>query len=101
MHTTTMPIPISFAPLDTLPAVIRSGGVEADRCLVVTDEQVAALYGDAVCNSLALKGLEPHLIVLPPGESTKSQDRLAEIYDRALAWGIERGMPLVAFGGES
>ena len=99
MHTTTMPIPISFAPLDTLPAVIRAGGVEADRCLVVTDEQVAALYGDAVCNSLALKGLEPHLIVLPPGESTKSQDRLAEIYDRALAWGIERGTPLVAFGG--
>ena len=99
MHTTTTPIPISFAPLDTLPAVIRSGGVEADRCLVVTDEHVAALYGDAVCNSLALKKFEPHLIVLPPGEATKSQDRLAEIYNRALAWGIERGTPLVAFGG--
>ena len=99
MHTTTMPIPISFAPLDTLPAIIRAGGVEADRCLVVTDEHVAALYGDAVCNNLALKAFEPCLIVLPPGEGSKSQDRLAKIYDRALAWGIERSTPLVSLGG--
>lgn len=99
MHTTTMPIPISFAPLDTLPAVIRTGGIEAARCLVVTDEQVAARYGDAVCNHLARNEFEPLLIVLPPGEESKSQDRLAEIYDRALAWGIERSTPLVALGG--
>lgn len=94
-----MPIPISFAPLDTLPAVIRAGGVETDRCLVVTDEHVAALYGDAVCNSLALKKIAPHLIVLPSGEESKSQNQLSVIYDRALAWGIERGTPLVALGG--
>lgn len=99
MHPITMPVPISFAPLGTLPAVLRAGGVEADRCLVVTDEHVARLYGDAVCNNLARKKIEPHLVVLPPGEESKSQDRLAEIHDRALAWGVERGTPLVALGG--
>ena len=88
-----------FRPLDTLPAVIRTGGVEADRCLVVTDEHVAGLYGDAVCNHLARNEFEPLLIVLPPGEESKSQNRLAEICDRALAWGIERSTPLVALGG--
>ena len=96
---TLMPVPISFAPLDTLPRVMRSSGVEADRCLVITDEHVAALYGDAVCACLASERIRPHLLALPPGEATKSHDRLLEIYDQALAWGLERGVPVVALGG--
>lgn len=94
-----MPVPVSFAPLDTLPRVMRASGVESERCLVITDERVADLYGDAVCACLASEQIKPHLLSLPPGETTKSHDRLVEIYDRALAWGMERGVPLAALGG--
>ncbi len=99
MPATLMLPPISFAPLDTLPRVMRSSGVEAGRCLVITDEHVAARYGDAVCACLASEQIKPHLLALPPGEATKSHGRLVEIYDHALAWGMERGVPLVALGG--
>ncbi len=94
-----MPVPVSFAPLDTLPRLMRARGVEAGRCLVVTDERVAALYGDAVCKGLASEQIQPRLLALPPGEATKSHDRLVEIYDQALAWGMERGVPIAALGG--
>ena len=94
-----MPVPLSFAPLDTLPGFMRSVGVEASRCLVITDERVAALYGDAACGALAAGNIEPHMIASSPGEAAKSHERLLEIYDQALAWGMERGVPVVALGG--
>ncbi len=90
---------IAFEPLARLPDRIRSAGVTATRCIVVSDEQVQALYGEEVMELLASAGFESLPITLPVGETTKSAEQLQRVYDAALPWGVERGTPLVALGG--
>ncbi len=69
------------------------------RTAVVTDENVAALHGDALSQSLAAGGLDAPLVVIAPGEQAKSFEGLAELSDRLLALGLDRGDRIVAFGG--
>jgi 3-dehydroquinate synthase len=69
------------------------------RVFVVTDSNVAGLYGDALTHSLAQAGIAARTFVLPPGEGTKSFSQLAELCDALLAAGVERGDLIVAFGG--
>ncbi len=67
--------------------------------VVVTDENVEALFGDAVKSSLAGAGLSPQFIVIPPGEERKSLDTAGLLYGRLNELGAERSTPLVALGG--
>ncbi len=69
------------------------------RTAVVTDETVAALHGQALAASLAGAGLDAPMIVVTPGEQTKSFEGLADLSDRLLALGLDRGDRIVAFGG--
>ena len=69
------------------------------RTAVVTDANVAALHGPAFTDALAAAGIEAPLIVMPPGEQTKSFEGLAEVSDRLLALGLDRGDRIVALGG--
>jgi len=69
------------------------------KTAVITDSNVADLHLDRLHASLAAAGLEPHPIVLPAGEATKSFDVLADVCDRLLEAGVERGDLVVAFGG--
>lgn len=68
------------------------------KILVVTDENVAELYADTVCNSL--KNIaEVKLVVLPAGETTKSLSYLSDLYDEAFSFGMTRTDIAVALGG--
>jgi 3-dehydroquinate synthase len=69
------------------------------RTAIVTDETVAALYGERLVASLKAEGFTGRLIALPPGEDTKSFDGLADLSDRLLALELDRGDVVVAFGG--
>jgi 3-dehydroquinate synthase len=69
------------------------------RTAVVTDETVAALHGKSLTKSLAAAGIDAPMIVVPPGEQTKSFEGLADLSDRLLALGLDRGDLIVAFGG--
>ena len=69
------------------------------HCAIVTDSNVAALHLDALVGSLAQTGLRSSTIVVPPGESSKSYARFAEVCDGLLAAHIERRDLVVAFGG--
>ena len=69
------------------------------RTAVVTDETVARLHGQALSTSLAKAGIEAPLIVLPPGEETKSFSHLAELSGRLLDLRLDRGDLIVALGG--
>ena len=69
------------------------------RVPVITDETVASLHYPALAASLEAAGITPDLIVLPPGEQTKSFAQLEELIDRLLALNVERGSLIVAFGG--
>jgi len=90
---------IRFDSLASLPTLLASLGGSAGLCLIISDENVARLYGDDVIRVLGDGGWTPFPITIPPGESSKSIERLSWIYDTALARGIDRSTPLLAFGG--
>ena len=69
------------------------------RVIVVTDERVAGLHLDGFLAPLAASGVIHHIVVLPPGEQTKTFAHLEELCERILDLRIERGTLLVALGG--
>ena len=71
----------------------------AARCAIVTDAHVAARHLPAL--EAALKKTQQHIgtHTLPPGEATKSFSALADLCERLLEMGLERGDFVVALGG--
>ena len=69
------------------------------RTAVVTDETVERLHGDQLRAALSAAGIASDWIVMPPGEQTKSWEGLADLCDRLLALGLDRGDVVTAFGG--
>ena len=69
------------------------------KWMIVTDENVNALYGDAVEASIQDAGLAAFRFVMPPGEATKSLAKLEEVYHALCAAGFSRSDGLLALGG--
>jgi 3-dehydroquinate synthase len=70
-----------------------------DKVCIVTDERVAAAWREPVAGSFTAAGIESRWLVLPPGEKTKSWERLARVVDWLLAEEVERKDNVVALGG--
>lgn len=90
---------VHFRSLSDVPTLMREADLEPERCLLVTDENVAAHYKTPLRTGLERAGWSVRSIVLPPGEPTKSASHLHTIYDEALEWGIDRSTPVLALGG--
>ncbi len=90
---------IHLRPLADAPALLREAGLAPHQCLVVTDATVAALYLDPLRNALEDSGWTVHTHIVPPGEASKSTDRLTALYDWALGLGVDRQTPVLALGG--
>ena len=71
----------------------------ANRLAVVTDSNVATLYLERVRRSLERAGFAVTDIVVPAGESSKSLEQLARLYDGMLSFGLSRTDAVVALGG--
>jgi len=71
----------------------------APTAVVISDENVAPLYGEAVMGSLRQAGYAARLIVVRPGEGSKSLVTADRIYGELAEAGIERDSPLIALGG--
>ncbi|WP_210528295.1 3-dehydroquinate synthase [Rubellimicrobium arenae] len=69
------------------------------RVAVVTDAHVAALHWEAFRDSLSAAGIDSEVLVLPPGEGTKSWGHLAETVEWLLDRKVERRDLVVALGG--
>jgi 3-dehydroquinate synthase len=69
------------------------------RTAVVCDETVERLHGVQLRAALKARGIASDWIVMPPGEGTKSWQGLADVSDRLLALGLDRGDVVTAFGG--
>lgn len=67
--------------------------------VIVTDENVAALFAGEVERALVGKGFTPEFIVIPPGEERKSLETAGMLYNRLNEIGAERSTPLLALGG--
>lgn len=92
------PIHIGSGILGTLGESCKAAGLKG-RCLIVSDEHVAPLYGARVFQTLEKAGFKPALEVLPAGETTKSHAQLMHLYSKAAAHGLDRKCFLVALGG--
>jgi 3-dehydroquinate synthase len=95
-------VPLVFAPgsLSALGARMRAAGLAPGPCALVTDRTVEGLYGGHARGALRRSGFAPvTMLVVPPGERSKSLAAAAVLFDRLAAAGLERGRPIVALGG--
>ena len=105
--TRTVPVGLGARAYNVLvgPGLIDAAGghiaplLKRKRTAVVVDETVNRLHGARLQASLEAAGLTVDLIVVPPGEASKSFDGLADLIDRLLALALDRGDMLIAFGG--
>lgn len=92
--------PIHIAPgLLTSAAPLLGPLAPRGRIAVVTDSHVAALHLPAFVQSLGAAGLAVDEIVVPAGEASKDWATLAQVSERLLSLGVERGDVVVALGG--
>jgi shikimate kinase/3-dehydroquinate synthase len=66
---------------------------------VVSDSNVAPLYGHRVCRALAAVGHAPSVHVVPAGERSKSFGELARLIDALVEVGLDRRSLVIALGG--
>lgn len=71
--------------------------IKSAQVLVVTNETIAPLYLDRVLTQLQAYRVET--VILPDGESYKTLDQVAKVFDSLLAAKFSRNATLVALGG--
>lgn len=71
----------------------------AARYALISDSQVAKLYGEAIAHQLSGGGLQVELITFPAGEWNKTRDTWASLSDRMLAAQLGRDGAVIALGG--
>jgi 3-dehydroquinate synthase len=69
------------------------------RCVVITDKNVAPLYGAKAASSLRKAGFEPMLATVPAGETSKSLKSFQNCCDLLAGHRLERKSFIVALGG--
>ena len=69
------------------------------RAALVTTDRIAALLADGTMAALRACGWEPHPMVVPDGEASKSLVVLGELYEQMAAAGLDRGSTVFALGG--
>ena len=90
---------IDFVSLAGVPAHLRTLGLHGPNVVIVTDENVAAHYRSPLVHAFEADEWVPHVVVVPPGESSKSLERLEMLYDALLPIGLERSTPVCTLGG--
>jgi 3-dehydroquinate synthase len=71
----------------------------AKRYVIISDSHVAALYGEALLNSLKTVGLAVDLVTFPRGESSKHLATVADLAGKLARLGVDRKDGLIALGG--
>ncbi|MBE6063756.1 MAG: 3-dehydroquinate synthase [Clostridium butyricum] len=69
------------------------------KIFVLSDKNVAAYYGERVVKCLEKAGYEVKLMVLEPGEETKSINTLPLIYNELLDFKLTRSDLIITLGG--
>jgi 3-dehydroquinate synthase len=73
--------------------------IRRGRTAIVTDQNVADHHGERLDAAFEAAGIAVDMVVVPPGEGTKSFAGLADLSDQLLCLGLDRGDVIVAFGG--
>lgn len=67
--------------------------------VVITDSNVARIYGDSIIDSYAALGYDAHLMTVPPGEASKSIATFEYLCAQMADKGLGRDTTVVALGG--
>lgn len=84
--------------LARLPTLLLNNA-RAHRYAVISDENVAPLYGSAVLEALTSTGVDARLYSFPPGEASKTRENWSMLTDAMLDDGHGRDSCVVAVGG--
>jgi len=71
----------------------------AGKALVVSDDNVGAMYGEKALNSLADEGFKAELATVSPGEDSKTLAAAMKLYTKAITMELDRHSPIIALGG--
>lgn len=82
--------------LASLPEIV-SALAPAHRYVVISDDNVAPLYGSRVADALPSDRVD--VLTIPAGEAQKTRERWAQLTDEMLARGAGRDTTVVALGG--
>src|SRR5436190_11027443 len=73
--------------------------VKPSRCAIVSDSNVAPLYGPRVMHYLTNAGFDPVLITIQPGEETKTIATVEAVCAQLSNSGLDRSSVIIALGG--
>ena len=88
LGTDAHPVHVGAGALDLTGRLAREAGIAAGRVLIVTDSNVARLYGERAVAALESVGFAPRTLEVAPGEQSKSFATLERVYD-AIIVGLE------------
>jgi 3-dehydroquinate synthase len=92
------PVLVGVGLLAQLPRVLEEHA-GARRYAVISDDNVASLYGHPVMEELRDAGLDASLFTFPAGEASKTRDSWSILTDEMLEAGLGRDSCVVAVGG--
>lgn len=69
------------------------------KILMISDENIGALYGLELINLLKENGFTAELYCVPTGESSKVLDMAMTLYTKAITLGLDRKSAIIALGG--
>jgi 3-dehydroquinate synthase len=69
------------------------------HCAIISDSNVAPLFGDHVKQHLTSSGFQPVLITVPAGETSKTLEQAGAICDRMIGAGLDRQSFVIGLGG--
>jgi 3-dehydroquinate synthase len=72
---------------------------DSDHAVIITDSTVDELYADAAGDLLVESGWEVNVLVVDPGEPSKSAAAAEDLWNAMLAEGADRQSIVVALGG--
>jgi 3-dehydroquinate synthase len=94
----TYPVVVESGALASLPDRLEPLGLRGALWLVC-DGAVAELYGAPLAGRLRDAGHTVHTLSVPPGDASKSQAQLGDVYTWMIAGGVERRDTVLALGG--
>ncbi len=84
--------------IHSLGSLLRARGLTGSAVLV-TDENIAPHYAQAVLQSLGAAQISASLLVLPPGEENKTLQSISRLWSGFLQAGLDRKGTVIALGG--
>jgi len=71
----------------------------ASRYCIISDDTVAALYGNDLSSRIRARGLTCDLLTFPHGEANKNLDTIAHLVSSSAQLGLDRKSMFIALGG--